>query len=180
MSDKSTIVTRTGLAIGALGLTYQAELLPGKTLAFETAVDATMGREELDGYMDDWIGACKRQAALEELPLVIQSLHANRMRLRDEEKKRAVLVANSQARERLRASERPHGTRRDRAEPLAESGDAANLAQADQMIANVRSAIRSAEARIPYLRALVAREEPPEPFPATETEEDEEGAAAAA
>lgn len=174
MSD-ATPVLRTGLAIGALGITYQAELLPGKTIAFETSVDRTMDREELDGFMDTFIGAAKRQAAIEELPLVIQALHANRQQLKDEEKKRAGLVAGMQARQDLRAIERPRGTHR--AQPI-ENGDQANLMQQDQAISRLKAAIRAAEARVPYLKALIARQDPPEPLPIAV--EDEEGAAEAA
>lgn len=182
MTD-ATPVVKSGLAIGALGITYQAELLPGKTLAFETHVDRTMDRAELDEVLDTCIGAAKRQAAIEELPLVYQSLHANRLRLKEEEQKLARIETGMKARDALRQMERPHGTRRPQA-PAPENGDEAQIAQFTQTIANLRSAIRAGEARVPYLKALIERREPPEQFPQPEEKDEiriaEEGAAAAA
>ena len=171
MSEKATEVVRTGLAVGGLGITYQAALIDGKTLAFETAVDQTMDREELDDYLDTFIGAAKRQQAIEELPLVKQNLATNLAMLRNDEKERAKAIARIEARSTIVS-----GTRRNPRPPS--EGDQNNLAQFEQRIARTKAAINAARARIPYLEAIIARQTPPEPFPQPERDEEEAAAAA--
>ncbi len=159
---------RKGLAVAGLALTYQATLIDGKTLAFETAVDATMAREDLDGALDDWIGACRRQQAIEELPLVKAGLYANKATLRDQERARAKLGAEIDARQVIeRRNKRP-----------VPEGATAGLQQFEQPIQRLKAAIATSSARIPYLEAIIARKEPPELFP--QPARDQEDAADAA
>ena len=155
---KAAETRQTALAVSGLGITYQATLIDGKTLAFETAIDNTTDREDLDGVLDTFIGAAKRQQAIEELPLVKQSLSTNLQTLRDQERARAEAVAGSQARISVVNS----GRRTPREIP---EGDKAAVMQFDQRISQIKAAVAAARARIPYLEAVIARREPPELFP---------------
>ncbi len=146
---------KNGLAVAGLGLTYQGTLLDGQTLAFETTVDATMDRKDLDDCLDAWIGACDRQQAKKELPLVKAGLYANKATLRDQERAKAKLAAEIDARQVIeRRNKRP-----------TPEGATAGLQQFDQRIQQLKAAIATSSARIPYLEAIIARKEPPELFP---------------
>lgn len=163
MSDK---IEKSGLAIGGLGITYQATIIDGKTLAFETAVDQTMDRKELDEFMDTFIGAAKRQQAIEELPLVKQSLHANKATLAAQIRARAEIIAGAQAR-MGKANENRRVARE------MSDGDKGSIAQFDQRISQLKTAIAAAEARVPYLEAIIDRRDPPEMFPVLGADEAE-------
>jgi hypothetical protein len=168
---KTDAARPTALAVAGLGITYQATLIDGKTLAFETAIDNTVDRPELDGFLDTFIGAAKRQQAIEELPLVKQSLSANTQTLHEQERARARAVADGQA--RISAS---NASRRN-PRPETPASDVAALAQFDQRISQLKSAIAAARARIPYLEAIIDRREPPEMFPVAAPGIDDEIAA---
>ena len=177
------IVKEPGVTIGGLGITYQATLIDGKQLAFETAIDNTVDREELDRTLDTFIGAAKRQQAIEELPLVKEALSVNLATLRQKETERAQAIAAQDARAALSEMERPRGTRRHAGnanQPLTAGGPDAAVMQANQMIEALKAKIAAARARIPYLQAIIDRREPPDPFPQKLTAADLEDAADAA
>ena len=134
--SRTTRVEPTPLAVGALGITYQATLIDGKTLAFEMAIDGTMDRESLDGELDKLTGAAKRQQAIEELPLVRQSLHTNLATLAEMKRQRAVAAANVQG----RVSAANAGRRNPR--PVVAGSDEANLKQLDQKVEQYEVTVR--------------------------------------
>jgi hypothetical protein len=158
MSDGPAEVKRLPLPVGAMAVTYQITIGDGRTMAFETAVDATVAREDLDGLLDTMGGAAERRQAIFELPLVKANLFANRELLADQEKGRANAIANLQAHVEIRS----RGSR-PQAQPVPSDVNA--VAQFDDRIAKIKAQIKTAELRIPYLEALIDRRDPPDLFP---------------
>lgn len=150
---------RTGVAIGGLGITYQATLIDGRTVAFETAIDLTATQADIDDVLDVIAAATKRQQAIEELPAVRDALSFTLAQLASMKKQRAALVAGHQAKHSAMNANRRNP------KPLEAGSTDANLAQIDQTIAATEQKIRVAKARIPYLEAIRDRREPPDPFP---------------
>ncbi len=153
-------VERT-VEIPGMRVTIQGPISPdGQTLAFELPVDEAMAINQaaLDERLDVLTSATRRQRAIEELPLTLASLATNRQLYREEEKRRAAHIAGMNA----RVAQRSQGRR---VEALPNPADANSLAQFDQRLAQIDGQIKLAQNRIPYLRALIAREEPPELYP---------------
>lgn len=156
MSEQTVAVNRRGVAIPGVEITYQATLIDGKQLAFVLAEDATISREDLDELLDRYVGASRRQQAIEELPLVRANLSSNRKLLLLQRRERAKAEGGSHARMALVGSAR----RNPRPMPV---GDENAVAQFDARIAQIETQIKHAELRIPYLEALIDRREPPDP-----------------
>jgi hypothetical protein len=153
----SAEVVRTALPVGAIAVTYQITIGEGRTIAYETAVDSTVDRPELDEILDLVGGAAERRQAIFELPLQKASLRANRELLDLQHKAKRRAEADVSAREAVRG----RGGRSVEPKP----SDVNAIAQFDERIAKIQAQIKLAEQQIPYLEALIAREEPPELFP---------------
>ncbi len=92
-----------------------------------------------------------------------QSLYANTKLLAKARVEKANALAN------VRAS-RPAKERR--LQPMTTPAETSTAAQHDQRILQIEGQIEGARARIPYLEAIIAREEPPELYPDPEAAND--------
>ncbi len=153
------------VAIPGMKVTVQGPISPdGQQLAFEMPVDAMLSTNQvaLDARLDVLTAALRRQRAIEELPLTKQSLHINRGLLITAREEQAKAVARS-----LGNVVRLSQNRRREADPLP--GDVNAISQYDQRILQIEGQIKQAEARIPYLEAIIAHEDPPDPWAANDT-----------
>lgn len=156
MTDK--VFSATATEIPGMRVTYQIAIGDGRTVAYEAAVDSTIAREDLDELLDRCGDAAERRQAVFELPLVRASLWSNRQLLATERVSRARAQAESEG----RVAQLSRGRRAD--VPLPPS-DVNRIAQYDARLLQIEAQIKSAEARIPYLEAIIARREPPDLFP---------------
>ena len=158
MSDKEkNIVER--VEVPGMQITFGGPLSPdNKGLTFVIAADALIPELALNERLDIVGRAFRRQAAFEELPIVKQSLHANRELL----KKAKMELASHKARMDAREAQLMVN-RRQKVDPNPQDVNA--LSQHDQRILQIEGQIEGAKARIPYLEAIIAGDEPPEPFP---------------
>jgi hypothetical protein len=157
LSDKTISVDAT--LIPGMKITVQGPISPdGQTLAFELPVDALLSRPMLDERLDVLTGALRRQRAIEELPLTKASLVTNLGLYAAQRKARATHEAAMNARIAARSANR-------RVEAEAAAGDVNALSQFDARLAQIDGQIKLARARIPYLEAIIAGDEPPELFP---------------
>jgi DNA repair exonuclease SbcCD ATPase subunit len=65
MADKN--VKPLPIQVPALGISYQIDIAQGRSLVFQTHVDATMDRETIDALLDDVARAANRQKAEHDL-----------------------------------------------------------------------------------------------------------------
>ena len=158
MSDEDHVVSQR-VEIPGMQITFGGPLSPdNKGLTFVLAADALIPELELNDRLDVVGRAFRRQAAIEELPIIKQSLYANRKLLATARAEKAAHEARMGGRvEQL-------GARR-RGAVQATPQDVNALSQHDQRILQIQGQIEGAEARIPYLQALVDGEKPPELFP---------------
>ena len=158
MTDKAVEVR--AIEIPGMKIKYSAPLSPdGDGIEYEMAVDSTIHRDDLDELLDKVGGAHQRQAAKRELPLLRQNLHGNRNLLRSARNEKARHEAGMNARASALG-----GTRRREVQPNPQDANA--LSQHDQRIIKIEEEIKRAEQRIPYLEAIVAGKDPPDPFAA--------------
>jgi hypothetical protein len=162
MTEKAVEVR--AIEIPGMQIKFTAPFSPdGDGIEFVVAVDSTIDRADLDELLDRIRSAHDRQAAIKELPLLRQNLHGNRNLLRMARREKAAHEAGMSARyAQLRAG--GHG--RGRSEVQANPQDVNALSQHDQRIIKIEEEIKRAEARVPYLEAIVAGKEPPDPFAA--------------
>ncbi len=154
MSNESNVVER--VAIPGMQITFQSPLSPdGKGLNFVIACESTIASGDLDQRLDLIAAAVRRQQAVEELPIVKQSLSANLKLLKTAKKEQATAVARHEA----KAATRNKGLRNQVELP------ASDLVQHDNRILQIEGQIAGAQTRIPYLEALIEGREPPELFP---------------
>ena len=146
------------IAVPGMRITLQGPISPdGKTMAWEIVEDQTADAASLDELMDRAWGVQRRQSAIEELPIVRESLFKNQKLIITARKERAMAVASMEAardrtpRRNLQANQNPQ--------------DAQRLLQYDTRVLQIEEQIILCEARIPYLEAIIARKEPPEPLP---------------
>lgn len=140
--------------IPGMQITFQGPLGPdGLGIAFQVAVDSTIDRRDLDELLDRVGGARRRQAAMEELPIVRQSLAANLKLLETAKREKEVHIARMQGRVTQLGARR-------RGEVANSPQDVNALSQHDQRILQIEGQIAGAQERIPYLEALIDRREP--------------------
>ena len=146
--------------IPGMKITFQGPLSPdGLGVAFEVAVDSTIHQADLDDLLDRIAGARRRQAAIEELPIVRQNLHAKRELLKTARHDKAVHEAAMTARHEQLAPRR-------RNEVMPNIQDQNALSQHVKTVIQIEEQIELMKARIPYLEALRDGKEPPDPLPA--------------
>jgi len=156
MSEDATIVE--SVKIPGMQIASKIPLSPdGKELNFVTFVDALIPLEALNERLDVIAKAGRRQAAIEELPIVKQSLAANLKLLAKEIEARAHAAAALDIKLRVVGGNRrnPDATRH-------APQDVNALAQHDNRITQIRGQIEGTRQRIPYLESIIAGEEPPE------------------
>ena len=159
MSAQEKVVEVRATEVPGMRVTFQGPLSPdGLGIAFEAAVDSTTSRADLDELLDRIGGARRRQAAIEELPIVQQSLHANRELLKTARREKAAHEARMGGRIATLSGKR-------RSEVMPNMQDQNALAQHDNRILQIEEQIERAKARIPYLEALRDGKEPPDPWP---------------
>lgn len=159
MSDDTIIEP---IKIPGMQVTFQSPLSPdGKGINFVLACDALINPKALDERLDVIAAAARRQAAFEELPIVKQSLYANRRLLETARKERA-----KQAAALHHKLELVQAGRRGQADPTKHAPQDVNaLAQHDNRILQIEGQIEGASARLPYLQAIIEGRDPPELFP---------------
>jgi hypothetical protein len=158
MTDKAVEVR--AIAIPGMKIKYSAPLsTDGDGIEFEMAVDSTIHRDDLDELLDKVAGAHRRQAATRELPLLRQLLHKDRKLLPIARRKAADHDAAMTARAVALGANR-------RREVQPNLQDVNGLQQLNKDVLAIEEAIKLAEVRIPYLEAIIAGKEPPDPFAA--------------
>jgi hypothetical protein len=142
-------------------VTYQIQIGDGQAIAYEVGVDQTVDRKDLDELFDRIGGAAARRKAIFDLPLTELSLAG------------AKHMLASQIQERIKAVrkhdehiEKLSANRRNPAQGA--QVDVMTVAQFDQRIAQLERQIRQDARMVEYLKAIIAGEEPPELFPATD------------
>jgi len=153
MSEDRTVVEQ--VPVPGMQITFQAPLSPdGKGINFVLALPAEITEGDLDLRLDLIGKATRRQQAIEELPIVKQSLYSNLKLLQTARKEHAA----AQARHEAKAAARNKNLRNQVELP-------SDLAQHDARILQIEGQIAGARTRIPYLEAIIAGREPPELFP---------------
>jgi hypothetical protein len=142
-------------------VTYQVALGDGQAIAYEAGVDMTIHRKDLDELLDRIGGAAARRKAIFDLPLTQLSLNGARQMLAQQRKERAKAVATQEAH-----IQRMSANRRNPAQ--ATQVDVMAVAQFDQRIMQLERQIVQDERMVEYLQAIIAGEDPPELFPATD------------
>ncbi len=144
------------IEIPGMQIKFTGPIAPdGKGMEWTVAVDRTESTEDLNEMLDRITAAHRRQAAIEELPIVKESLYKNRRLLTEAQRERA--RAEAQAAARIPPNRR-------NPQP-ASPQDESRVLQYDQRILQIQEQILLADARIPYLEAIVAGKEPPEALP---------------
>lgn len=151
MSDDK-VVSRS-IEIPGMQITFGGPISPdNKGLTFVIAADALIPQLALRERLDVVGQEFRRQAAIEELPIVKQSLEANTKLLETAKRDRAKHQAQMNGRiEQLSAKRR--------SEAQATPQDVNALSQHDQRILQIEGQIEGAKQRIPYLEALIRGEE---------------------
>lgn len=158
MSDDEKYPGMRAVAVPGMRITLQGPISPdGKTMAWEIVEDQTASVGDLDELMDRAWSVQRRQSAIEELPIVKESLYKNRMLIVTARKERAMAVAQQEA-----ARDR---TPRRNPREVQNPQDQQRLMQYDGRVLQIEEQIILCEARIPYLEALIARADPPESLP---------------
>ncbi len=144
------------IAVPGMRITLQFPISPdGKTIAWEIVEDQTASAEDLDEVTERAWSVTRRLSALEELPIIKASLYKCRKLLVTARKERAMAIAQQEA---------AHSGPRRNPRP-ANPQDQQRLMQYDTRVLQIEEQIIVDEARIPYLEAIIARKDPPEPLP---------------
>lgn len=150
-------VISQAIEIPGMQITFGGPISPdNKGLTFVLAADALISPLALRERLDTVAAEFRRQAAIEELPIVRQSLAANQKLLKTAIHDRATHVAQMNGRVEQLAGRR-------RSEVHAPPQDVNALSQHDNRILQIEGQIEGAKQRIPYLEALRAGVEPPDP-----------------
>lgn len=139
--------------VNALGITYQIALEEGRTIAYESKVDATCSTEDMDELLDRLHDATERQLARVNLPKAKGKLKIARIQLRMQEQLHARTESEQLAHHRLSRKQgefRPSEAQRN------------NLTGIETSIARFRADLPIIEWEIARLEAIIARREPPE------------------
>src|SRR6185503_1198460 len=96
MSEDRAVVEQ--VPVPGMQITFQAPVSPdGKRMEFVLACPAEITEGDLDARLDLIAKATRRQQAIEELPIVKQSLHSNIRLLQIARKEHATAVARHEA-----------------------------------------------------------------------------------
>lgn len=154
------VVEMRATEVPGMRIIFQGPISPdGLGVSFDVAVDATIDRPELDLLLDTVAGARRRQAAVEELPLVRQNLRAKTEQLKTARREKADHEARMAAREAALSNRR-------RVPVPANMQDQTNLQQHVNTILQIEEQIELCKVRIPYLEAIIAGDDPPDPLAA--------------
>lgn len=140
------------IEVNALGITYQITLADGRTVAYETRMDATCELADMDELLDRIHDATERQAARVNLPQARAKLKIAHTQLRMQEQ----LYATTQA-----GQEAAHSVSRKQGPFRPSEAQRTNLENIRASIARFRADIPILEWEIARLEAVIAREEPP-------------------
>lgn len=151
MADDKMMSVRA-IEVPGMTIEFQGPIgADGLGVGFRVAVDSTIGREDLDELLDRVGSARRRQAAIEELPLLQQSLNASLKLLDTAKRERAKHEAQMNGRVAQLAARR-------RADVQVTPQDVNALSQHDQRILQIEGQIAGARERIPYLEDLIGIE----------------------
>jgi hypothetical protein len=157
MSAKDKVVEVRATEVPGMRITVQGPLSPdGLGIAFEVGVDSEIAFQKLDALLDKILDARRRQAAIEELPIVRQHLYAKRELLKT--------AKRAQAEHEARMSARTFGVRGRPVQPNLQDVNGAQ--QHHNTIMQIEEQIELSMARIPYLEALRDGRPTPDPLPA--------------
>lgn len=156
--DDSKYPGMRATAVPGMRITLQFPISPdGKTIAWEIVEDQTAEADHLDELTERAWSVTRRLSALEELPIIEASLYKCQKLLVTARKERAMAVAQAEA-----ARDRsPRRNPKDAANPQ----DMQRITQYDARVLQIEEQIIVDEARIPYLKAIIARQPLPSALP---------------
>jgi hypothetical protein len=156
MSDP--VYSVPAIAVPGLKIAYQIQIGEGQAIAYEAAVDSTLGRRDLDELLDRIGGAAERRKAMYDLPFHKARLAQNLELLPRLQRELAEAQAKAAAAQVQKRGERV------REVPMTPQ-DMTAIGQIANRISETEKTIANDYLRIPYLGALIEGRPPPDLFP---------------